>query len=59
MLGRHKVNDQRLLDAAQLQLQEQNDRIDHIKKYLGNQKEKITELNVQAKLLTGKVYNVS
>ena len=31
MMGKHKVDDQRLLDAAQQQLQEQNDRIDNIK----------------------------
>ena len=58
MMGKHKVNDQRLLEAAQMQLQEQNDRIDFIKKYLGNQREKLTDLNIQTKLLTGKVHNV-
>ena len=57
-MGKHKVNDQRLLEAAQMQLQEQNDRIDFIKKYLGNQREKLTDLNIQTKLLTGKVHNV-
>lgn len=58
MMGKQKVNDQRLLEVAQMQLQEQNDRVDYIKKYLGDQREKLTDLNVQAKLLTGKVHNV-
>ena len=57
-MGRHRVNDSRLLDVARTQLQEQNDRIEYIKKYLGAQREKLTDLSTQARLLTGKLHNV-